>query len=227
VHWLGKLNLFHWLAISLLLHVSLISPLFLTTLHAAEAQPNRAERLRIEVFGMVANRQLEEKHERVAEPQPVNKVLPAPTPAPTPAPANYQTVKSPVLVEKVEEAPFKPVLAAPHTADEATEQKQQTISPVTEDSLQQYMARVARKVRGNLTYPQEARGNGMKGTATIAFTITSAGDIKGNSLRVQKSSGYAVLDSSALESAQVSAPFEEPPKEIDIAIAVSFNVERF
>ncbi|QDR80263.1 energy transducer TonB [Sporomusa termitida] len=216
---MGKLNLFHWLAISLLLHVSLISPLFLTTLHAA--QQNRAERLRLELFGMVANRQLEERHESVAEPQQVSKVLPAPTPAP----ANYQTVKSPVLVEKVEEAPFKPVLAALHTADAATEQKQQTIRPVTEDSLQQYMARVTRKVRGHLTYPQEARGNGMKGTTTIAFTITSSGDIKGNSLRVQKSSGYAVLDSSALASAQVSAPFEEPPKEISIAIAVSFNIE--
>ena len=76
-----------------------------------------------------------------------------------------------------------------------------------------------------LVYPAEVRKHGIEGVSTIAFIVTESGAIKEGSLRVCKSSGYPALDSSAVKCALASAPFEKPPKEMPISIAISFNVE--
>ena len=67
------------------------------------------------------------------------------------------------------------------------------------------------------------RKSGIEGISTITFTIMESGDIRGNSLRVKKSSGYSELDANALKSALASAPFEKPPKELNVSIAVAFT----
>jgi protein TonB len=220
------------MAISLLLHISLALPFLLPTLHTADQSSH--EKLRIELFGMITNRQMEERHEGTESPQQekraaqqVNHIVPRPSAD------KYQTVaaKSPVQVEKAEDNPnlTQPVFSASLPVDSSkagatVEQRQQSIS--SRAALQEYMAKVTKRIQTNLVYPKEVRENGVEGIAIIAFTITSSGDIREDSLRVQKSSGYAALDSSAVRSARDSVPFEKPPKELDIVIAVSFDVGR-
>ncbi|OPY82232.1 MAG: Gram-negative bacterial tonB protein [Syntrophorhabdus sp. PtaU1.Bin153] len=91
--------------------------------------------------------------------------------------------------------------------------------------LGQYLAKVARKIRANIIYPEEMRKRGLEGVSRIAFIITQSGEIREGSLRITKSSGYTAFDSGALKSARVSAPFEKPPKELNVSIAVAFTVE--
>ncbi len=222
---LRRFSFYQCLAISLLLHVSLALPFLLGALHIPDH--SRHEQLRIELFGMISDRQLEERHQGTAEPQQEERaVQEVKRTVPRPIPEKYQTAESPAQVEKAEDNPNEPV-AVPvvaNTAGVAEEQKQQSIRYESQaDILQAYMARVTKQIQGNLVYPKEVRENGVKGVSTIAFTITSSGNIRENSLRVQKSSGHAALDASAIRSARDSAPFEKPPKELDIAIAVSFD----
>ena len=94
-----------------------------------------------------------------------------------------------------------------------------------QDIISAYTAKIARRLQTNLTYPAEVKRKGIDGIAVVAFTITESGNIKDGSLRVQRSSGYAALDSSAEKSARMSAPFEKPPKELTVAIEVSFRAE--
>lgn len=107
------------------------------------------------------------------------------------------------------------------------QQKQQTIGVAEQESdrIRTYLARLAKLLRNNLAYPEEVRKHGIEGVSTIAFTVVKSGDIKMDSLRVKKSSGHAALDFSALKSARASAPFEKPPKGLDVSIAVSFTGE--
>jgi len=43
---------------------------------------------------------------------------------------------------------------------------------------------------------------------------------------VQRSSGHSVLDESAMRAALAGAPFEKPPRQMDVAIAVAFVQDR-
>lgn len=219
---LRKFNLYHWLAISLLLHLSLALPFLLSTLHIPGQ--SRHEKLNIELFGMISNRQMEELHVgseasqqdmRLAE--QVNNTISSPD--------KYQTVtaESPVRVEKESEAVSEQMAVVSAMAGAAVAQRQQSIRiDQMEDSKRKYMARIARQIRANL--PKLVGENG--GTSiftTIAFTIIASGDIRENSLRVQKSCGNSALDSSALRTARVSAPFEIPPEQLDMVINVYFE----
>ncbi len=236
LHCHGKFRFYHWLSVSLVLHSGIILPFVLISFHRPAS--HKCSKLQIELFGMIADRQMEEKHAapRPRPPQHVSR--------PRQSPDTYKTVatESPVQVKKAEDKPKPteqnvqpmPVSPVPLPAvsnaagTDMVQQRQQTIMSAAEqeaDEIRKYLARLAKTVRTNLAYPEEVRKHGIEGVSTIAFTVTKSGDIKGDSLRVKKSSGYAALDSSALRSARVSAPFEKPPKELNVSIAVSFTIE--
>ena len=96
----------------------------------------------------------------------------------------------------------------------------------TADPLAGYTSIVVRRLQANLVYPEKMRRNGVEAITTIAFTVTESGQIKKDSLRVRKSSGYKEMDDNALRAARDSAPFSEPPKEMTLVIDVAFEVGR-
>lgn len=243
-----KFNLYHWLAVSVLLHASIILPFMLAGVHAP--YQDKRNKLLIELYGMVANRQVEEKKKgtegarqnrvasrQMAARQQVNKAAPKQSPD-KPKEAAPDT---PVHVEKADDkakpseqaGPTQPSISLPSVAGSAggeVEQRGQSIRYAGQESdadrIKGYLARLAKRLQASLVYPQEVRKNGVEGVSTIMFTITTSGAIKANSLRVQKSSGHAALDANALKSALAGAPFEKPPKEdLNVSIAVSFSVE--
>jgi protein TonB len=85
---------------------------------------------------------------------------------------------------------------------------------------------VANRLQSNLVYPEKMRRQGIEAVTTIAFTVMESGQIRRNSLEVRKSSGYREMDDNALRAARESAPFDKPPKEMALVIAVAFEVER-
>ena len=94
------------------------------------------------------------------------------------------------------------------------------------DALRKYLAGLRKAIQGKLVYPVEAREAGYVGAPTIRFTLTEEGNILSGSLAVAKSSGYPVLDESAMRAAQAGAPFEKPPRRMEVAIAIGFVQER-
>lgn len=222
LHCLKKFNFNYGLAISLLLHASFVLPFFLTTLHPPEQ--SKHERLSMELFGMISNRQMEERHKGAEDPQQPKTPQQMTNAAVQPSSEKYQTTAaaSPVQVKKTDESVSErmPVPSASlpvdsRTSGAAVEQRQQSIS--YEAVKNAYMAMVAKRIQDNLA--QELRANGAE--CKIAFTITSSGDI--SSLRVVKSSGDAAFDSTALKSARASAPFETPPEELHMVIGLSLD----
>ncbi|TWH45068.1 TonB family protein [Sporomusa sp. KB1] len=223
MHYLTKLNFYQWLAISLLLHLSLALPFLWTTLHFSKQ--HRQEMLKIEIYGMISNRQMEERHKGEKNPRQVPQPEQAANNAPVKPSSEKSQNESPVRIENADVTPLQlqatPVMVTSPAGAE-TEQKQQTVN--LQAVLNEYAGQVGRKVRGNLVYPKEVRENGLTGTAKIAFTITSSGEIREGTLRVIKSSGHASLDNSALQAAQASAPFDAPPGgAIDVAVNVYFD----
>ena len=236
----GKFSFYQWLAASLLIHAVIVLPFIFGTLRMPDN--NRRSKLVVELYGMISNRQAEEKHKAatvVRQPKRVERQAP-----PRPKPDKQQP--------KEPERPVKPDTPVPaqrpddrqyaagqnasasviyKMAGSDDEQKGQSIRHAEREGdklaarIQEYVGKMAKRMYSVLVYPPEVRRNGIEGVSTIAFIITESGAIKEGSLRVRRSSGYAALDSSALKSALASTPFEKPPKEMPIVIAISFNVE--
>jgi protein TonB len=89
----------------------------------------------------------------------------------------------------------------------------------------EYLARLSKRLQACLVYPQEVRKSGIEGVSRIRFVITETGTVKPGSLTVVKSSGYPALDSNALKAALAGSPYEKPPKELLVTIAVAFTME--
>jgi len=92
--------------------------------------------------------------------------------------------------------------------------------------LKGYVKRLTKKVQANLIYPEEGRQAGLHGAATVSFTILGSGQIRPETLKIVASSGQPKLDASALKTVRSSAPFDPPPKEMTVAISVSFGRKR-
>jgi protein TonB len=60
----------------------------------------------------------------------------------------------------------------------------------------------------------------------VSFTILASGQIRPETLKIVTSSGQPRLDGGALKTIRASVPFDPPPKEITIAIAVDFGRKR-
>lgn len=225
------------LGISVLLHAALVLPWLMND--GAAPRPPQREQLVVDLLGMVSNRQSEQ--------QVVGRPMEAPAPASPPKqairqatrerpPVPRQTAPSPVQVERPAEEPVRAVpepatqvAAVPPAANGAEEERvQQTVRArnTDADAIRKYLASLKRAIQSKLVYPAEAREAGYVGAPMIRFTLTESGNILSGSLALQKSSGYPVLDESAMRAALAGAPFEKPPRQMDVAIAVAFVQDR-
>lgn len=277
---LEKWKLHHWLLASLLIHACAALPIFLTG-NGPYPRPRSTvhsnQKLQIEVYGMLANRQENEKRrgdttpEPIAAPQKASPPAAQPIAAPKPPikrvaakkmslkraslkssaterrPEREAPVESPVKMDKktasatataaapaVASEPAPPPLTAPAgtaapfsgKGDEVNQRRLSIQSTrQQQDKIQTYLAQLTRQVQNNLVYPKEVRKKGVEGVVRIAFVVTGAGHIKAGSLTVSRSSGFSALDQNAMQSAIDSAPFEQPPKEMQISFDVAFTLD--
>jgi len=72
-----------------------------------------------------------------------------------------------------------------------------------------FTGQVRRRIARVQVYPRMARRRGMEGQPVIAFTLDKKGTL--TDLRLEKTSGYQLLDRAALEAVQLGAPYPEIP----------------
>lgn len=73
-----------------------------------------------------------------------------------------------------------------------------------------------------LAYPRIARRMGWSGRVLLAFVVAEDGSVR--SIHVRESSGYPVLDNSAMETVKSVAPFPRPPMAAEIVMPVQFRL---
>jgi len=230
-----RFTIYHGFAASLALHAAVALPF---VLYALAPPPEEAPTLVVELQGAIADIQSEEKalQETKGEAKPDKAETPKPVEAPPeqPAPPDEQRTNA-----EDENGPAKPApkAAASPPASEAQSGSAgaNNISGVEErqiaqkikadrddeiDEINRYGKLLTKKVMSNLVYPDEGRQARLQGAATVSFIILTNGQIRPDSLKILVSSGQPKLDASALKTVRSSAPFDPPPKELPVAIAV-------
>ena len=87
------------------------------------------------------------------------------------------------------------------------------------------LKRIRKAIANYVKYPFMAKRMGWEGTVIVRFTLLPGGDLE--ELRVEKSSGYRILDDSALEAVRFALKeFPDPVERVTILVPVVFRMER-
>lgn len=226
-------------AVSLLLHAGFALLIF-GVVRSPQLHRAVMHQLNIEVAGPQAKRQVAEQHKSVARPAP-SKAQTEPQPKqPDVLHVEHSDLKPATLVNDNSAALHLPQAAAapaesahgggaPSRAGNSdSEQRAQSVGrSVTEaDLINAYISALAKLVNGHLIYPRDAQKKRIEGVSLVSFVVTEGGAIKPNTLQIKRSSGTAVLDSSAMKTIQSLAPFQRPPREMTVLLEIEFAVDR-
>ena len=218
---------------SVALHGSLLMPFLFLKNH--QPQKIKTDKLLVELYGMIAERQQAEHVPTKVIKQPPKKVV-----AQNISKIQQRSVKEnkPITSESTVHIPQaeKLVPALSQSSQTAVNEsksftdtpQQQTTLNIKDrniDELKRYLAKIKKKIQSNLAYPEEAKRIGYEGMPVVRFTISNSGMIQPGSLIVIKSSGYPLLDANALKAAHDSEPFEQPAHTMEIAITLSFELK--
>ncbi|WP_221795663.1 TonB family protein [Oceanobacter mangrovi] len=243
-------TLWHGALASLSLHALVAMPWWLN-LQAEESKDEQKQLLVIELDGLESLIQ-QQQQQLGAKPevsQQASEANPTPPPvAATPAVvAEAEPVteaplqaESPVKVEQKPPEPKPVPPTQPQLAQAAPTQQQPEQQPtdagqkqqqveqalkqpeLSKSALQRYLALLKQSIQGNLEYPEDARRYRQTGTPVVSFRLQDNGQLEPGSLHLARSSGFPQLDQRALAAANASAPFDRPPKGMQVAIAISF-----
>lgn len=89
--------------------------------------------------------------------------------------------------------------------------------------LNKHFAYIRDKILRNVSYPDAARRMGWQGKVLLSFIITVDGSVR--VLKVIQSSGFKILDRSAVETVRDAAPFPRPPGEARLVIPINYRLE--
>lgn len=223
------------IAISVSLH--LFAALYLPNFQTDAAEP-RPEVLNIQIEAPKAPEPIESP---AIEPQPVPeppkpmikpkiepKVIPIPKPAPIetyePQTTSPEAVDDPVSAPVMSVAPAAdptPVFTAPPPPPGPSQTD-------LDAARRGYADRLARAIAQHKQYPRIAQMRGWQGEVLVDLKLDSNGAVL--SSRIERSSGYEVLDKQALEMIKRAAPFPSPPEILkssvfNIQVPVSFKLE--
>lgn len=112
-----------------------------------------------------------------------------------------------VTLPKEVQEPEPRTSAQPTTAQEEKEAK--APPQVLPEAVRRWQMTVNDRLNQFKRYPAEARRRGQQGTATVVFTLDSAGRVLSSG--ISKSSGFAALDRETLDLLLRAQPFPVPP----------------
>jgi len=96
----------------------------------------------------------------------------------------------------------------------------QNVPPAGEENprdgmdITDYAQAVQEKISRSISFPIQARERGWEGVVTLSLDILSDGSLV--DVAVEESSGFSILDTDAVNTAQISAPFDPFPRRIDL-----------
>jgi periplasmic protein TonB len=79
------------------------------------------------------------------------------------------------------------------------------------------------KILRNVHYPDAARRMGWQGKVILSFVIAADGSVR--DFRIVQSSGFSILDRSAIETVSDTAPFPKPPGEAQLVIPIVYRLD--
>jgi protein TonB len=212
------MNIFASFALSLALHAGLVGCLFMFYTHK---DVKKTERLIVQIEGEISKSQLEEKK---AQEPPKPPPPPKPKPKPKPQPKQPEPVTEP---EKIEEEPIQPQqIQEPDIAENDINQTAQRMDEKVDETkeIAKYLATLKKRLSSNIKYPLEAKKKGYVGVPVVGFSIFEDGSA--DDIYIVKSSGYEMLDKSALNAVKESLPFNKPPRVLyDVSIDIFFKKE--
>ncbi len=88
--------------------------------------------------------------------------------------------------------------------------------------LREHFAYIREAIMKHLIYPSLARRMNWSGRVTLAFVVGEDGGV--SDIRVVESSGYPLLDRSAVDTVRKAAPFPKPPARAEIVVPVSYRL---
>lgn len=95
-----------------------------------------------------------------------------------------------------------------------------------EDTQQRYrddhFTSIRELITKQLVYPPLARRMSWSGKVVVAFTIAKDGSA--GEIRIKKTSGFAILDKSAIETIRRVALFPRPPAQTEIVVPINFEM---
>lgn len=89
--------------------------------------------------------------------------------------------------------------------------------------LNDNFAYIRDKILRNVSYPDMARRKGWQGKVLLSFIVTANGSVR--EFRIIKSSGFPMLDKSAVKTVKDTAPFPRPPVEAQLVIPIVYRLE--
>lgn len=90
-----------------------------------------------------------------------------------------------------------------------------------------WKSEIVMRIMSEKEYPEEARAQGVGGTALVAFSVSSSGSIRG--VRLARSSGSAILDRAAVETVRRANPVPPAPAGVTggaFTVPLHFSVNR-
>ena len=88
--------------------------------------------------------------------------------------------------------------------------------------LKEHFAYIRDLITKQLVYPPMARKMRWSGKVVVAFVIAEDGSV--HAIRVVETSGFPILDKSALETVRSVAPFPKPPVRAEIVVPINFKM---
>ncbi|MDD2897741.1 MAG: energy transducer TonB [Desulfuromonadaceae bacterium] len=89
--------------------------------------------------------------------------------------------------------------------------------------LKDQLSYIRSVISKNLIYPSIARRMEWTGRVVLSFVVAEDGRI--HSIRVKETSGYPVLDNSALQTVKNIGTFPRPPVAVELVFPVTFNLQ--
>jgi len=166
------------------------------------------------------------------KPAPIAKIALAPMFVPKPVKTKPEVSIKPIQktviakpVEQVVKDPIAAELEVPAPVQTPVAVVEKPVIPKFSDTASleiKYRDKVRDIISSNKKYPVIARRRGMQGSAVVYFEVMSDGIIS-NSI-VVASSGFDMLDQTALEILAESSPLPVPPKHMEFSLPIVFRL---
>ena len=176
------------------------------------------------------------------KPKQAKKVVKAENPEPAPKPAQktpqvhtpqqkppQEPLKTPEKEKigkeepKVENPkPQSPASEERESYDEWKEEEEEEL--YTQSYMKENLTKIREAIMSHLTYPPIARKMGWKGTVVVRFVLTPEGKVEES--KVEKSSGFELLDRNALRAVILaSKDFPKPKKRVVVKVLIVYRLE--
>lgn len=132
------------------------------------------------------------------------------------------TVPRPIVQSAIAASPAAgPVAGKGIAAPAGPSGSGQTLTP-EEQWRQEHFNFIKEAIRKNMTYPVIARKNGWQGRVLVSFVICLDGRVE--DIRIEKSSGFALLDKNAVTIIKQTSPFPSPPVRATLIVPIDFTL---